>query len=133
MAKVSTNINLEPELKKRAQELFKDLGLDLTTAVTLFLKQALREQAIPFEILLKDHEGNNNNNYFYESAEKDGYGYIRICWNNIHFDENSEYTLYINQEVDGKVKERGRFLMQKPSTAYKKMRITKKNAPYIYN
>lgn len=50
MAKVSTNINLEPELKKRAQELFKDLGLDLTTAVTLFLKQALREQAIPFEI-----------------------------------------------------------------------------------
>ena len=50
MSKVSTNINLEPELKKRAQELFKDLGLDLTTAVTLFLKQALREQGIPFEI-----------------------------------------------------------------------------------
>lgn len=50
MSKVSTNINLEPELKKRAQELFKDLGLDLTTAVTLFLSQAVREQAIPFEI-----------------------------------------------------------------------------------
>jgi DNA-damage-inducible protein J len=26
------------------------LGLDLTTAITLFLKQAVREQAIPFEI-----------------------------------------------------------------------------------
>lgn len=50
MAKVSTNINLEPTLKKSAQELFSDLGLDLTTAVTLFLKQAVREQAIPFEI-----------------------------------------------------------------------------------
>lgn len=50
MAKVSTNINLDPELKKTAQELFADLGLDLTAAVTLFLKQAVREQRIPFEI-----------------------------------------------------------------------------------
>ena len=50
MPKVSTNINLDPELKKSAQELFADLGLDLTTAVTLFLKQSVREQAIPFEI-----------------------------------------------------------------------------------
>ncbi|MDO4553402.1 MAG: type II toxin-antitoxin system RelB/DinJ family antitoxin [Bacillota bacterium] len=50
MSKVSTNINLDPSLKKAAQELFSDLGLDLTTAVTLFLKQSVREQAIPFEI-----------------------------------------------------------------------------------
>jgi DNA-damage-inducible protein J len=50
MPKVSTNINLDVELKRSAQELFSDLGLDLTTAVTLFLKQAVREQAIPFEI-----------------------------------------------------------------------------------
>ena len=50
MAKVSTNINLDPDLKKAAQELFSDFGLDLTTAVTLFLKQSVREQAIPFEI-----------------------------------------------------------------------------------
>ncbi|SCJ71763.1 addiction module antitoxin%2C RelB/DinJ family [uncultured Eubacterium sp.] len=50
MAKVSTNINLDPELKKAAQELFSDFGLDLTTAVTLFLKQSVREQAIPFAI-----------------------------------------------------------------------------------
>ena len=50
MAKVSTNINLDPELKKAAQELFSDFGMDLTTAVTLFLKQSVREQAIPFAI-----------------------------------------------------------------------------------
>lgn len=50
MAKVSTNIALEPELKRSAQELFRDLGMDLTTAVTLFLKQAVREQGIPFAI-----------------------------------------------------------------------------------
>ncbi|MCF0116481.1 MAG: type II toxin-antitoxin system RelB/DinJ family antitoxin [Bacilli bacterium] len=50
MAKVSTNINLDVELKKSAQELFSDFGMDLTTAITCFLKQAVREQKIPFEI-----------------------------------------------------------------------------------
>ena len=50
MAKVSTNINLDAELKKNAQMLFADFGMDLTTAVTVFLTQAVREQKIPFEI-----------------------------------------------------------------------------------
>lgn len=30
--------------------LFSDLGLNLTTAFTIFVKQAIREQGIPFEI-----------------------------------------------------------------------------------
>ena len=50
MAKVSTNISLDPALKKDAQELFADLGMDLTTAVTLFLKQSVREQGLPFAV-----------------------------------------------------------------------------------
>ena len=50
MSKVSTNINLYSDLKKSAQDHIYDLRLDLTTAVTLFLKQSVREQAIPFEI-----------------------------------------------------------------------------------
>ncbi|MCQ2793528.1 MAG: type II toxin-antitoxin system RelB/DinJ family antitoxin [Bacilli bacterium] len=50
MAKVSTNINLDAELKKKAQMLFADFGMDLTTAVTVFLTQSVREQKIPFEI-----------------------------------------------------------------------------------
>lgn len=50
MARVSTNIALDPELKKSAQELFSDLGMDFTTAVTIFLKQAVREQGLPFTV-----------------------------------------------------------------------------------
>lgn len=50
MPKVSTNINLDPDLKKSAQELFSDLGLDLTTAVTIFLKQSLKAQGLPFTV-----------------------------------------------------------------------------------
>lgn len=48
--KVSTNITLDPDLKKEAIDLFSDLGMDLSTAVTLFLKQAVLTQGIPFSI-----------------------------------------------------------------------------------
>ena len=50
MPKVSTNINLDADLKRDCQELFADLGMDLTTAVTIFLKQARRVQGLPFAI-----------------------------------------------------------------------------------
>ena len=50
MSKVSTNLSIDPQLKKAAVELFSDLGLDLSTAVTLFLKQSLRVQGLPFAV-----------------------------------------------------------------------------------
>ena len=50
MPKVATNISLDPELKKASQELYTDLGMDLTTAITIFLKQSLRMQGMPFTI-----------------------------------------------------------------------------------
>lgn len=50
MPKVSTNINLDADLKRDCQELFSDLGMDLTTAVTIFLKQARRVQGLPFTV-----------------------------------------------------------------------------------
>ncbi len=50
MAKVSTNISLDADLKKEGQELFADLGLDMSTAVTLFIKQSLRVQGLPFAV-----------------------------------------------------------------------------------
>lgn len=54
MAKVSTNISLDADLKKASQELYSDLGMDLSTAVTIFLKQSLRVQGIPFSVT-RDH------------------------------------------------------------------------------
>ena len=39
MSKVSTNISLDADLKKESQELYSDLGMDLSTAVTIFLKR----------------------------------------------------------------------------------------------
>ena len=50
MAPVSTNIKIDPELKEQSQALFESLGLSMSTAINMFLRQAVREQAIPFRV-----------------------------------------------------------------------------------
>ncbi len=50
MSKVSTNISIDAETKAKAQVMLADLGLDLSTAVNIFLKQMLYEGGIPFSI-----------------------------------------------------------------------------------
>ena len=50
MATVNISIKIDEETKKEAQKLFKDLGLSLSTAINIFLKQAIREKGIPFYI-----------------------------------------------------------------------------------
>ncbi len=51
MAKVSTNISIDAEVKKQAIELFSDLGMDLSTAINIYLKKAIAEQGIPFDVV----------------------------------------------------------------------------------
>lgn len=50
MAAVSTSIKIDPALKKESQALFESFGLSLSGAINLFLRQAVREQAIPFRV-----------------------------------------------------------------------------------
>jgi len=50
MRKVNTTITLDPRDKKEGMELLSSFGLDLSTFVTLALKQMIHEQKIPFEI-----------------------------------------------------------------------------------
>ena len=50
MAKVNTNITLDEKLKKQAQKTLSELNLDMSTAISLFLAQTIREKGIPFEI-----------------------------------------------------------------------------------
>jgi DNA-damage-inducible protein J len=49
MSVASININVDSEIKDRAQEVFTSLGLDMSTAVNIFLRQAIRQQGIPFD------------------------------------------------------------------------------------
>lgn len=48
MGTINVTIRMDEELKSQADELFADLGLSFTAAVTAFAKQAVREQKIPF-------------------------------------------------------------------------------------
>ena len=50
MENVNVTIRMNAKLRKEATILFEDLGLSLNQALTLFVKQAVREQRIPFEI-----------------------------------------------------------------------------------
>ncbi|MBC5752917.1 type II toxin-antitoxin system RelB/DinJ family antitoxin [Roseburia sp. BX0805] len=50
MATTNVTIRMDEDLKKQAEELFADLGMNMTTAIVTFTKQAVREQAIPFVI-----------------------------------------------------------------------------------
>ena len=54
MASNSTNfsIRLDTEIKKKAEKLFSELGMNMTTAFNIFLRQSVREGKIPFEISL---------------------------------------------------------------------------------
>ena len=46
----SMTIRMDPEIKKESQELFHSLGLDMTTAINLFLRQSLMHRGLPFEV-----------------------------------------------------------------------------------
>lgn len=52
--KENMTLRMEPELKAQASELFKSLGMDLSTATGIFYRQALRYHGIPFEIRLEE-------------------------------------------------------------------------------
>ncbi len=55
MAGTTTNISIrmDSELKAQAEALFSELGMNLTTAFNIFVRQSLREGGIPFEISIK--------------------------------------------------------------------------------
>ncbi len=41
---------MDEELKKQAEQLFAQFGMNMSTAVTIFVKTVVRERKIPFEI-----------------------------------------------------------------------------------
>lgn len=49
MNNVNVTIRVDKDFKKQAEVLFNDLGLNLSSAINMFLHQAIAEQAIPFK------------------------------------------------------------------------------------
>jgi DNA-damage-inducible protein J len=51
------SIRIERGLKDEADRVFNALGMNLTTAITVFIRQAVRQRKIPFEITLTSSLG----------------------------------------------------------------------------
>ena len=52
MATTNLNICIDTDLKKKSEEIFNELGLTMSTALTVFLRQTVRSNGIPFEMRL---------------------------------------------------------------------------------
>ena len=50
MKNVNVTLRVDEDLKKQADALFSDLGLNLSTAFNIFLRQSVREQQLPFQV-----------------------------------------------------------------------------------
>ena len=68
MAKTNMTLRIEPQIKEQAAILFKELGLDLSTATGLFYRQALRCHGLPFVVKLE--EPNETTYKAMETSEK---------------------------------------------------------------
>lgn len=52
-AKTSMTIRTDTNIKAQAQHLFANLGLDMSTAINLFLRQSIQHQGLPFDVTLR--------------------------------------------------------------------------------
>ena len=50
----TTNLNIRTDktVKEQAEDIFNQLGLNMTTAINMFLRTTIRENGIPFELKL---------------------------------------------------------------------------------
>ena len=55
MSKTSMRIRLDSEVKEQAQQVFSNLGMDMTTAINIFLRQAIQYQGLPFDVRLDEN------------------------------------------------------------------------------
>ena len=74
------SIRIDRGLKDEADHIFNKMGMSITTAITIFIRQAVRQKKIPFEIAL-DADANSNISLadaraaaerIWENAEKNG-------------------------------------------------------------
>jgi DNA-damage-inducible protein J len=70
MAQVLVNIRMDEDLKKSMERTCQDLGLNMTTAFTIFAKKMSREQRIPFEVSVDPFYSDSNMAAIDEAAKQ---------------------------------------------------------------
>ena len=67
---VSVNIQMDPDLKERAETVFQDMGLNMTSAINLFIRQTLLQGKIPFAIYADPFYSESNMRALQESIRQ---------------------------------------------------------------
>ena len=52
MSTTNLNIRTDKEIKEEAEKIYSSLGLNMTTAINMFLRASIRESGIPFDLKL---------------------------------------------------------------------------------
>ena len=53
MSTTNLNIRTDKDIKDQAETIFNELGINMTTAINMFLRATIREYGIPFELKLE--------------------------------------------------------------------------------
>lgn len=53
MATTNINIRTDKEIKEKAEIIFEELGLNMSTAINMFLRTTIRERGLPFNLRLE--------------------------------------------------------------------------------
>ncbi|MDR0445481.1 MAG: type II toxin-antitoxin system RelB/DinJ family antitoxin [Oscillospiraceae bacterium] len=87
------SIRLDKNLKNEADQIFGAMGMSLTTAITVFVRQAVRQRKIPFEISLSENENR-------AAAMRDATAATERIWQNAAQNSASQMSLdEINTEI----------------------------------
>lgn len=54
MAKTNFSVRLDSELKKRSEAIYGELGINLTTAINVFLRKSLIAGGFPFDVRIEE-------------------------------------------------------------------------------
>ncbi|MFV0341469.1 MAG: type II toxin-antitoxin system RelB/DinJ family antitoxin [Anaerocolumna sp.] len=60
MGQTTVNIRMDEQLKKAMDETCKELGMNMSTAITIFAKKMCREQRIPFDVSIDSFYSDSN-------------------------------------------------------------------------
>ena len=66
----NVNIRMDKEIKDRAERLFGEMGMSMTTAFNIFVRQTLRQGKIPFEISVDPFFSNSNMRALRQSVQE---------------------------------------------------------------
>ena len=70
MSQATISIRIDSELKKNMEVVCADLGLNITTAFTIFAKKMVREQRVPFDVAIDPFYSESNLKHLREGIKE---------------------------------------------------------------